>query len=134
MDPRYQIRNSAFIAPSIGATLEQLIFKNSKQYFNNSSKNQGEAAHIIGGDGLDQNQGRNLVKNDFAVIEYDDSNSCNKRCCWWSPSQDSISVAFCNETSIHGFKFLGQRKRHLTERHLENLIFYNNFVNSIFRL
>ncbi len=130
MDPRYQVRNPAFITPSVGAALEQLILKNSKQYFNNSytSKNQGEsstdkwkvAAHKIGEDGLHQNEERDMVRNDFDDLEYDDSNLCNKRCCWWSPSQDSISVAFCNETSIHGFKFLGQRKRHLTERQFEH--------------
>lgn len=41
---------------------------------------------------------------------------CNNKFCWWVPNQKSLSVTFCNETSIHGFKFLGQEKRHMSER------------------
>ncbi len=41
---------------------------------------------------------------------------CSNRFCWWIPNQKSLSVTFCNETSIHGFKFLGQEKRHMSER------------------
>lgn len=58
----------------------------------------------------------NLLSIDEDDEEYDSSGLCNNKLCWFVPPQKSLSVTFCNETSIHGFKFLGQEKRHLSER------------------
>lgn len=57
-----------------------------------------------------------LITVDEENEDDDSSGFCSNKFCWYVPPQKSLSVAFCNETSIHGFKFLGQEKRHLTER------------------
>lgn len=103
-----------------GASLEQLVLANSKQYF----KNYGT---IPDARERWKNAAEKIVNKKIGARnkdEADDGNSgcCNRKFCWWVPDQDSISVAFCNETSIHGLRFLGQVKRHLTERFHNNLI------------
>lgn len=35
---------------------------------------------------------------------------------WWEPPQDSFPVEFCQDTSLHGLKYIGQSRRHLSER------------------
>ncbi len=55
-------------------------------------------------------------KSSFVHIIENDEEENGLGFCWWVPNQKSLSVTFCNETSIHGFKFLGQEKRHMSER------------------
>ncbi|CAL8093922.1 unnamed protein product [Orchesella dallaii] len=35
---------------------------------------------------------------------------------WWDPPQNSLPVEFCQDTSLHGLKYIGQPQRHLSER------------------
>lgn len=58
----------------------------------------------------------NLITVDAENEDDDSSDLCRNKLCWYVPPLNSLPVAFCNETTIHGFKFLGQEKRHLTER------------------
>lgn len=36
---------------------------------------------------------------------------------WWDPTSGSLPFDFCTESSLHGLKFIGQPKRHFTERY-----------------
>lgn len=35
---------------------------------------------------------------------------------WWNSMSRNIFVQFCNETSLAGLKYVGQRDRHVVER------------------
>lgn len=35
---------------------------------------------------------------------------------WYDPPEDSVPVVFCVNTSLHGLRYLGQKKRHICER------------------
>lgn len=53
--------------------------------------------------------------------------SCwNKRKFWWSPPLNSLPVEFCQETSIHGLKFVAHKKSHVAERHANNMTCINS--------
>lgn len=108
-----------------GATLEQIVLSNSKPYFksyqvSDPTDKWRAAAQKIGRSAVNKKSltmpSESAAEEDL-IDQDDETNCCNKRWCWWSPVQDTIAVAFCNETSIHGFKFLGQTKRHFSERY-----------------
>lgn len=116
--------------PPVGASLEHLVLTNSKPYYKNYKNFPPHSRPVY--PNQYQNNATNKWRNAAAKVgsamvkkkeaeeeeeEASGSNCCNKKLCWWSPSQDLVAVAFCNETSIHGFKFMGQLKRHMTERY-----------------
>ena len=35
---------------------------------------------------------------------------CNRSFCWWSPPRDFVLVQFCEDTHLHGLKYLGKLK------------------------
>ncbi|CAL8128762.1 unnamed protein product [Orchesella dallaii] len=41
---------------------------------------------------------------------------CSWKFCWWNPPQEALVSEFFNESSLHGLKYIGQPKRHITER------------------
>jgi len=47
---------------------------------------------------------------------------CNNKVCWWEPPLECLPLDFCNNTSLHGLKYISQSKRHLSERYK---IFFN---------
>ncbi len=50
---------------------------------------------------------------------------------WYSPSEDSTIVSFCMGTSLHGFKYLGEQKRHIFERVFWLVAFIGSLVSSV---
>lgn len=109
-----------------GKDLEYLVITNSSQYYkhysnesNTTDKWRDTAVQIGNKIATEKNLEQKLaVQNVWDNhFDYKESNLCIKKGCWWTPSQSSLAVAFCNETSIHGFKFMGQPRRHITERH-----------------
>jgi len=92
-----------------------------------------EKGEKVGGAGLGQKmlnvrnrkfirRGRSEAKeSDCSSHDEDGSPSlspgwCDKKLCWYQPRLESLPLDFCNNTSLHGLKYLGQSKRHLTER------------------
>ncbi|CAL8109591.1 unnamed protein product [Orchesella dallaii] len=98
-----------------GATLEHIILSNSKQFYKPGPTEKWRAAAMKIGNEINQAKG-NSESEEAENLIGDDSNWCNKKWCWWSPPQDSIGVSFCSESTIHGLQYLGQRKRHMSER------------------
>lgn len=119
-----QFTNDHLYKSTLGANLERVVLANSKEFFSSkvaAGEKWRRTAQDIGSEALtlkkaEEGYNKGSVKG-LEDASDDESNFCSKKICWWNPSQDSIAVAFCNETSIHGFKFLGQTKRHLSERY-----------------
>jgi hypothetical protein len=60
--------------------------------------------------------------------------SCwNQPFCWWSPPSDLVAVQFCQETNLHGLKYLGklqmrenvQNENYIAPLHSQTLLHYS---------
>ncbi|CAL8128773.1 unnamed protein product [Orchesella dallaii] len=57
---------------------------------------------------------------------------CSWKWCWWNPPQEAIVAEFRNETSLHGLHYIGQPKRHISERIFWIVVFLVGVIAAAF--
>ncbi len=80
-----------------------------KQRENASKTGLRSNKHKPGEDTADEDDGESKAKG---------GGCCDSKICWWEPPLECLPLDFCSNTSLHGLKYLGQSKRHLSERYV----------------
>lgn len=95
----------------IGAALEKVVFHKSIPLFKK---------------GLIKTQRKKSSSQSSIELNEQDASIFDKFC-WWEPSQSSLPVEFCRNSSIHGLSFIGKPKLHMSERYV---IFLNHYFDT----